>query len=135
LGAGAAVVDRRGDAGRVVWRGGGPPGIVRGGRGAARRRRDRRGGRNLLNNLPAVLVLSHALTAQHAPPGLLLAALIGVNVGPNLTCTGSLATLLWRRVLRHHDAEPALGDFLRLLDHAPCPVLLLWLGPPPPRHR
>ena len=40
--------------------------------------------------------------------------LIGVNVGPNLTYVGSLATLLWRRVLREHDHEPALGEFLRL---------------------
>ncbi len=34
---------------------------------------------------------------------LVLAVLIGVNVGPNLTYAGSLATLLWRRVLRHED--------------------------------
>ncbi len=40
--------------------------------------------------------------------------LLGVNIGPNLTYTGSLATLLWRRVLRQHDAEPALGEFTRL---------------------
>jgi arsenical pump membrane protein len=40
--------------------------------------------------------------------------LIGVNIGPNLTYVGSLATLLWRRVLRVHDAEPDLGQFTRL---------------------
>ena len=40
--------------------------------------------------------------------------LLGVNIGPNLTYAGSLATLLWRRVLREHDAEPALGEFTRL---------------------
>jgi arsenical pump membrane protein len=27
---------------------------------------------------------------------------------------GSLATLLWRRVLHERDAEPAVGEFLRL---------------------
>jgi arsenical pump membrane protein len=43
-----------------------------------------------------------------------LACLVGVNVGPNLTYVGSLATLLWRRVLRERDAEPAVGEFLRL---------------------
>ena len=34
-----------------------------------------------------------------AAPGPVLAMLIGVNVGPNLTYVGSLANLLWRRVL------------------------------------
>ncbi|MEO5834264.1 MAG: ArsB/NhaD family transporter, partial [Nakamurella sp.] len=43
-----------------------------------------------------------------------LAVLIGVNLGPNLTYVGSLATLLWRRLLKQRDAEPAIGDFLRL---------------------
>jgi arsenical pump membrane protein len=43
-----------------------------------------------------------------------LAALVGVNVGPNLTYLGSLATLLWRRTLRERDAEPPAGEFLRL---------------------
>jgi arsenical pump membrane protein len=67
---------------------------------------------NLVNNLPATLMLLPAV-AGHGP-GPVLAALIGVNVGPNLTYVGSLATLLWRRLLHHRDAEPALGEFLRL---------------------
>ena len=37
-----------------------------------------------------------------------------MNVGPNLTYVGSLATLLWRRVLRADGTEPALGRFTRL---------------------
>lgn len=44
----------------------------------------------------------------------MLAALIGVNLGPNLTYVGSLATLLWRRVLHEHDSAPSLGQFTRL---------------------
>ncbi len=67
---------------------------------------------NVINNLPAVLVLLPLAAA--AGPGLVLAVLIGVNIGPNLTYAGSLATLLWRRVLREHDAEPNLGEFTRL---------------------
>jgi arsenical pump membrane protein len=67
---------------------------------------------NLVNNLPAVLLLLPAAAA--AGPATVLAALIGVNVGPNLTYVGSLATLLWRRVLHQRDAEPALAEFLRL---------------------
>jgi arsenical pump membrane protein len=66
---------------------------------------------NLLNNLPAVLVLVPAVSSS---PGLLLAVLIGVNVGPNLTYVGSLATLLWRQILHRSDAAPDVGDFLKL---------------------
>jgi arsenical pump membrane protein len=40
--------------------------------------------------------------------------LLGVNLGPNLTYVGSLATLLWRRVLQAHDAEPSVGEFTRI---------------------
>jgi arsenical pump membrane protein len=62
-----------------------------------------------------------------------LAVLVGVNVGPNLTYTGSLATLLWRRTLRHHGAAPDLGEFTRLgLLTVPAglviAVLALWAG-------
>ena len=77
---------------------------------------------NLVNNLPATLVLLPAASA--AGPGVLLAVLIGVNVGPNLTYVGSLATLLWRRVLATRGAEPELGDFLRL-GVAVVPVAIL----------
>ncbi|MEI4271874.1 SLC13 family permease [Klenkia sp. LSe6-5] len=52
---------------------------------------------NLLNNLPATLALLPAAAAVGGTPTL-LAVLIGVNVGPNLTYVGSLANLLWRRV-------------------------------------
>jgi arsenical pump membrane protein len=51
---------------------------------------------NVLNNLPATLALV-PLTA--GSPAAVLAVLIGVNVGPNATYAGSLATLLWRRLL------------------------------------
>ena len=67
---------------------------------------------NLANNLPAILLLLPAAAAGR--PGTVLACLLGVNIGPNLTYVGSLATLLWRRVLRQHQAEPATGEFLRL---------------------
>jgi arsenical pump membrane protein len=67
---------------------------------------------NLINNLPAVLALVPLVAA--GGPGPVLATLIGVNLGPNLTYVGSLATLLWRRVLHERDEEPALGEFTRL---------------------
>ncbi|MFI6051227.1 SLC13 family permease [Streptomyces violascens] len=67
---------------------------------------------NLINNLPAVLALLPVAAA--GGPGPVLAVLIGVNLGPNLTYVGSLATLLWRRILHEHDDAPALGHFTRL---------------------
>jgi arsenical pump membrane protein len=67
---------------------------------------------NLVNNLPATLMLVPVVAAAgHGP---VLAALIGVNVGPNLTYVGSLATLLWRRVLHSEDTDVELSEFLRL---------------------
>lgn len=65
---------------------------------------------NVVNNLPATLLLLAGLgpSAGVAP---VLAVLIGVNVGPNLTYVGSLATLLWRRVMRRDGTPVALGRF------------------------
>jgi arsenical pump membrane protein len=67
---------------------------------------------NVINNLPAVL----AFVPLAAPLGtpVLLAVLLGVNLGPNLTYAGSLATLLWRRVVHQHDGDVDLGEFTRL---------------------
>jgi arsenical pump membrane protein len=67
---------------------------------------------NVINNLPAVLVLLPL--AAPSGPGAILAVLLGGNIGPNLTYTGSLATLLWRRVLRQHGSGPSLWEFTRL---------------------
>ncbi len=64
---------------------------------------------NVVNNLPAILLLLPLLAGHGAGP--VLAALIGVNVGPNLTYVGSLATLLWRRIARAHDSEPGLAEY------------------------
>lgn len=66
---------------------------------------------NLVNNLPATLLLVPLVAGS---PALVLAVLVGVNVGPNLTYSGSLATLLWRRVLHAHETRPAVGEFVRL---------------------
>ena len=67
---------------------------------------------NLINNLPAVLALLPLLAPLG--PGPVLAGLIGVNLGPNLTYVGSLATLLWRRILSEHDHDAELGEFTRV---------------------
>ncbi|MEJ8662013.1 SLC13 family permease [Streptomyces sp. MS1.AVA.4] len=78
---------------------------------------------NVINNLPAVLVLL-PLTAPSGP-GAVLAVLLGVNIGPNLTYAGSLATLLWRRIVQAHDTEVDLREFTRLgLLAVPASLLL-----------
>jgi arsenical pump membrane protein len=67
---------------------------------------------NVVNNLPATLLLLPALAGGGVGPT--LAMLIGVGIGPNLTYPGSLATLLWRRVVAGVDGVPNLGDYTRL---------------------
>jgi arsenical pump membrane protein len=86
---------------------------------------------NVCNNLPAVLVLLPLAAPSGA--GAVLAVLLGVNIGPNLTYTGSLATLLWRRTLHRHGSAPDLAEFTRLgLLTVPAgliiAVLALWLA-------
>jgi arsenical pump membrane protein len=86
---------------------------------------------NVINNLPAVLVLLPLAAPSGA--GAILAVLLGVNIGPNLTYTGSLATLLWRRILHQHGSAPSLREFT-LLGLLTVPaglalaVLALWAG-------
>ncbi|MFJ9845286.1 arsenic transporter [Kitasatospora sp. NPDC101155] len=67
---------------------------------------------NVINNLPATLVLLPLAVPSGA--GAVLAVLLGVNIGPNLTYAGSLATLLWRRIVREHETNIGLGEFTRL---------------------
>ncbi len=86
---------------------------------------------NLVNNLPATLILVPVVAGFGAGP--VLAALVGVNVGPNLTQVGSLATLLWRRVLRAEGIELKPAEFVRLGLVSVPPALIaatamLWLA-------
>ena len=78
---------------------------------------------NLVNNVPATLVLSSVMPAGST--GQLLAMLLGVNVGPNLTYTGSLATLLWRRAVRAAGVEPSRRAFFRFAVIATPAALVL----------
>lgn len=84
---------------------------------------------NVVNNLPAVLVLLPLVSG----PAAVLAVLIGVNIGPNLTYVGSLANLLWRKVL-HQQSEQTSGrefTWLGVLTVPAClvvAVVALWAG-------
>ncbi|MCV7193822.1 SLC13 family permease [Mycolicibacterium brumae] len=86
---------------------------------------------NMVNNLPATLVLLPLLAG--AGPGPVLAALIGLNIGPNLAYLGSLANLLWRHVLQL-GGQPTSAREFSLLGALTVPVTLtlavlaLWAG-------
>ena len=85
---------------------------------------------NVINNLPAVLVLLPLVAG--AGPVAVLAVLIGVNIGPNLTYPGSLSNLLWRKVVRGQMTASAreftaIGLLTMPLTLAVA-VLGLWLG-------
>jgi arsenical pump membrane protein len=67
---------------------------------------------NVMNNLPATLLLLPIAAVGGVGPA--LAVLIGVDIGPNLTYPGSLATLLWRRAVAGVDGVPEVRDFIRL---------------------
>jgi arsenical pump membrane protein len=86
---------------------------------------------NVVNNLPATLVLVPLVAASG--PAAILAVLIGVNIGPNLTYVGSLSNLLWRSVLRRYDVPASVGEYTRLgVCTVPTAlvtsVLALWAG-------
>lgn len=66
---------------------------------------------NLLNNLPATLLLLPALAGAGAAPVVMVAALIGINVGSSMTWTGSLANLLWRRTVLGHGGRVDSAEF------------------------
>jgi arsenical pump membrane protein len=69
---------------------------------------------NLINNLPAGLIAGSALTVAHAPVAIGSAVLVGVDLGPNFSVTGSLATILWLTALRRDGIEVTAWSFLKL---------------------
>lgn len=83
---------------------------------------------NLTNNLPAGLIVSQAL-AQAAPPRVVTdALLIAVDLGPNLSVTGSLATILWLQAIRREGQDVRFWRFLKVGAVAMPVALLATLG-------
>ncbi len=80
---------------------------------------------NLVNNLPAGLLAGSVVTAAHVPRQVASAVLIGVDLGPNLSVTGSLATILWLSALRRENQEVSAWSFLKLGTLVMPPALLL----------
>ncbi len=69
---------------------------------------------NLTNNLPAGLIASTAILQAQPPRQTVDALLIGVDLGPNLSVTGSLATILWLSCIRREGEQVSAWDFLKL---------------------
>lgn len=69
---------------------------------------------NLMNNLPAGLIAGATVQAAHVPPHVAGAALIGIDLGPNLSVTGSLATILWLAALRRDGQHVGAWTFLKI---------------------
>ena len=82
---------------------------------------------NLLNNLPMGLIAATTSQAAQVPTHVTGAILIGVDLGPNLSVTGSLATILWLIVLRREGEHVSAMRFLRLGLIVMPPALLLSL--------
>jgi arsenical pump membrane protein len=69
---------------------------------------------NFMNNLPVGLLSGAAVQATGNPHHLGHAVLIGVDLGPNLSVTGSLATILWLIALRREKVEITFWQFLKV---------------------
>jgi arsenical pump membrane protein len=80
---------------------------------------------NLMNNLPVGLIAASVLTHAQPPLAVTDAALIGVDLGPNLSITGSLATILWLLAIRRDGEHVDFWRFLKVGALVMPPALVL----------
>jgi arsenical pump membrane protein len=89
---------------------------------------------NAMNNLPLGLLAGALVTGAHLRPDVAGALLIGVDIGPNLSVTGSLATILWLVALRREGLRVSAWQFLAIGCLVMPPALIaalasfLWLA-------
>jgi arsenical pump membrane protein len=69
---------------------------------------------NCMNNLPVGLISGTAVQAAHQHANLAQAVLVGVDLGPNLSVTGSLATILWLIALRRENVKISGWQFFKV---------------------
>jgi arsenical pump membrane protein len=69
---------------------------------------------NLINNLPMGLIGATVAQGADLSAHLTGALVIGVDLGPNLSITGSLATILWLVAIRREGEDVSAGQFLRV---------------------
>lgn len=80
---------------------------------------------NIMNNLPSGLIAGAAVHAAHITGALRHAVLIGVDLGPNLSVSGSLATILWLIAIRREGQEVGFWRFLNWGAVVTTPALAL----------
>jgi arsenical pump membrane protein len=83
---------------------------------------------NVMNNLPVGLLAGNVLQTAHVSETIKSAVLIGLDVGPNLSVTGSLATILWLVALRRENITVSAWQFLKLGALVMTVPLLLAIG-------
>jgi len=83
---------------------------------------------NLMNNLPAGLIARATVEASHPPQTVVDGLLIGVDLGPNLSVTGSLATILWLGAIRREGENVGFWRFLKVGMVVMPPALALALA-------
>ncbi len=85
-------------------------------------------GDNIANNLPVGLVAGSVAASDHLPRQVVQSILIGVDLGPNISVTGSLATILWLTALRREKIEVTAWQFLKIGLVATPPALVAALA-------
>lgn len=83
---------------------------------------------NLVNNLPLGLIAGGTLHEAHTHGLIANSVLIGIDLGPNLSVTGSLATILWLLALRKEQLDVSFWKFLKVGALAMPIALLLATG-------
>ena len=83
---------------------------------------------NLTNHLPLGLVAGGVVEAAKVPPHIVDAVLIGIDLGPNISVTGSLATILWLLALRREGIDYGALAFLKVGIVVTLPALALALA-------
>ncbi|WP_313699156.1 arsenic transporter [Achromobacter sp.] len=83
---------------------------------------------NVINNLPAGLMAGTLARMADLSSTANAALLIGIDLGPNLSVSGSLATLLWLLAVRREGMHISALSFLRLGIVVMPPALILALG-------
>lgn len=78
-----------------------------------------------MNNLPSGLLAGSALQTGAFPNYIRKAVLIGVDLGPNLSVTVSLATILWLIALRREGEHVSAWTFFKAGAIIMPPALLL----------
>jgi len=83
---------------------------------------------NLVNNLPAGLIAGAIVVDAHVNQAVQSAVAIGIDLGPNLSVMGSLATILWLTAIRREGEDVSAWQFFKAGALAMPLALLAALG-------